>query len=59
MSLWRQITRGLRKLTNRASADQDVSEEVQSFLDEATAEFAASGFSPRKRAAPQKFNWEI
>lgn len=53
MSLWRQITRGIRKLTNRASSDQDVSEELQHFLDEATAEFAARGFSPAeaRRAA--------
>jgi predicted permease len=53
MSLWRQITRGIRKLTNRASSDQDVSEEVQNFLDEATAEFAARGFTAEeaRRAA--------
>jgi predicted permease len=53
MSLWRQISRGLRTLANRASADQDVSEEVQHFLDESTAEFAARGFSPEeaRRAA--------
>ena len=53
MSLWRQITRGIRKLTNRAPSDQEVSEEVQNFLDEATAEFAARGFSPEeaRRAA--------
>jgi hypothetical protein len=41
MSLWRQIISGVRKLTNRASSDQDVSEEEQNFLDEATAEFTA------------------
>jgi predicted permease len=53
MSLWRQITRGLRTLTNRSSADQEISEEMQHFLDEATAEFAARGFSPAeaRRAA--------
>ena len=53
MSLWRQITRGIHNLTNRSSSDQDVSEEVQNFLDEATAEFAARGFSPEeaRRAA--------
>jgi predicted permease len=53
MSLWRQITRGIRALTNRSSADQDLSEEMQHFLDEATAEFAARGFSPQeaRRAA--------
>jgi predicted permease len=53
MSLWRQISRGIRTLTHRSSSDQDVSEEVQNFLDEATAEFAARGFSPEeaRRAA--------
>ncbi len=53
MSLWRQISRGIRNLTNRSSSDQAVSEEVQNFLDEATAEFAARGFSPEeaRRAA--------
>jgi predicted permease len=53
MSLWRQISRGIRTLTNRSSTDRDVSEEMQHFLDEATAEFAARGFSPEeaRRAA--------
>lgn len=53
MSLWRQISRGLRTLTNRSSSDQDISEEMQHFLDEATAEFAARGFSSEeaRRAA--------
>ena len=53
MSFWCQISHGIRKLTNRSSSDQDVSEEVQNFLDEATAEFVARGFSPEeaRRAA--------
>jgi predicted permease len=53
MSLWRQLTRGIRKLTNRNSSDQEISEEMQHFLDESTAEFAARGFSPEeaRRAA--------
>ena len=29
MSLWRQLTRGLRVLTNLAAADRDVADEVQ------------------------------
>ena len=33
MSLWRQLTRGLRVLTNRAAADRDVADEVQHYLD--------------------------
>lgn len=53
MSLWRQISRGFRTLTNRSSTDHDVSEEVQHFLDQSTAEFAARGLSPEeaRRAA--------
>jgi putative ABC transport system permease protein len=48
MSLWRQLTRGIRKLTNRNSSDQEISEEMQHFLDESTAEFAARGFTPEE-----------
>jgi predicted permease len=53
MSFWRQITRGIRKLTNHNSSDQEISEEVQHFLDESTAEFASRGFTPEeaRRAA--------
>jgi hypothetical protein len=51
MSLWRQIISGVRKLTNRASSDQDVSEEEQNFLDEATAEFTARRLTRRKISA--------
>jgi putative ABC transport system permease protein len=45
MSLWRRFTRGLRVLTNRAAADQDLADEVQHYLDEAAAALAASGLS--------------
>lgn len=53
MSLWRQIALGVRTLTNRSAADENVSEEVQHFLDQSTAEFVARGFSPQeaRRAA--------
>ena len=53
MSLWRQITRGVRVLTNRTAADQDVADEVQHYLDEATAAHMARGLSPdeARRAA--------
>jgi putative ABC transport system permease protein len=53
MSLWRQITRGLRVLTNRASADQDVADEVQHYLDQATDPWVARGLPPEaaRRAA--------
>ena len=45
MSLWRQMTRGLRVLTNRTAADQDLDEEVQHYVDEATAAYVARGLS--------------
>ena len=53
MSLWRQLTRGLRVLTNRAAADRDVADEVQHFLDQSADGFIARGLSPEaaRRAA--------
>ena len=53
MSLWRQLTRGLRVLTNRSAADQDVADEVQHYLEQATAAHVARGLSPEeaRRAA--------
>jgi putative ABC transport system permease protein len=56
MSLWRQLTRGICKLTDRNSSDQEINEEMQHFLDEYTAEFAARGFSSEeaRRAAKIK-----
>src|SRR6266852_146516 len=46
MSLWRQIARGVRILKNRKAADQDVADEVGHYLEEATADFIATGLSP-------------
>jgi putative ABC transport system permease protein len=53
MSLWRQLTRGFRVLTNRRAADHDFSEEVQHYLDQSTAANIARGLSPdeARRAA--------
>ncbi|MBZ5558015.1 MAG: ABC transporter permease [Acidobacteriia bacterium] len=53
MSLWRQLTRGLHVLTHRSAADEDLADEVQHYLDEATAEHIARGVSPdaARRAA--------
>jgi putative ABC transport system permease protein len=45
MSLWRQLTHGLRGLTNRKAADQDVTDEVQQYLEDATAALMATGLS--------------
>ncbi len=53
MSLWRQIIRGLRVLGNRKAADQEITDEVSHYLDEATAGFIRKGLSPdeARRAA--------
>ena len=53
MSLWRQFTRGVRVLFNRDAADRDIVDEVQQFLDQATAEGRARGLAPEdaRRAA--------
>src|SRR4051794_8251548 len=45
MSLWRQIIRGLRALTHRDAADQDVAEEVESYLEHTVADLEAKGLS--------------
>ena len=53
MSLWRHLTRGLRTLTDREASDREIADEVQHFIDEATAELIASGLPPaeaRRRA---------
>ena len=46
MSLWRQLNRGLRALRNRGAADQEIADEVNHYLEEATAALAARGLSP-------------
>jgi putative ABC transport system permease protein len=53
MSFWRHLTRGLRVLVDRRDADRDLDEEVQHYVDEATAAFVARGLSPdaARRAA--------
>lgn len=45
MSFWRQLTRGFRVLTNRKASDQDVSDEVEHYLEQATDAYLASGLS--------------
>jgi len=53
MSLWRQLSRGFRALTSRSAADRDVADEVENYLEQATAELIAGGMSPEeaRRAA--------
>src|SRR5256885_16436364 len=57
MSLWRHITRGVRTITNRSAADQDIADEVGHYLDEAAAALRASGLSAEeaRRAARLEF----
>src|SRR5450432_3177394 len=53
MSVWRQLARGLRALSNRKRADQDIADEVESYLEQSAAAHEASGLSPdeaRRRA---------
>ena len=45
MSFWRQLTRGLRRLTKPSAADRDVIDEVQAYLDQAAAAHMARGLS--------------
>ena len=53
MFLWRQLTRGLHALTHRDAADRDVADEVDHYLEQATAEHLTRGLSPAdaRRAA--------
>jgi predicted permease len=53
MSFWRQLTHGLRVLTRRTAADEDLGDEVEHYLEQATAAHVARGLSPSdaRRAA--------
>src|SRR5262245_4557425 len=53
MSLWRQLTHGLRALARPSDADRDISDEVNHYLEEATAAWIERGLSPEaaRRAA--------
>ena len=46
MSLWRQISRGVRVIFRRQAADWDVADEVESYLEEATAAWIYRGLAP-------------
>lgn len=45
MSIWRQVTRGLRTLTRRSAADDDLTDEVQHYFGQATAAHMERGLS--------------
>ena len=49
--LWRQAARGLRGLVDRPAADRDVTDEVQHYLEQATAAHQSRGLS---RAAAER-----
>jgi putative ABC transport system permease protein len=53
MSLWRQLTHGLRVLIQRQAADRDAADEVEHYLQQAADALAAGGVSPEqaRRAA--------
>ena len=53
MSLWRQLTRGLRSLTHRAATDADVTDELRHYLDLSVASHERRGLAPdaARRAA--------
>ena len=46
MSLWRQISRGVRALVSRHAADRDIDDEVRHYFEEAVADLAARGVPP-------------
>ena len=53
MSFWRQLTHGIRALLKRSQVDRDIDDEIQHYLDQATAAHIAGGYSPEeaRRAA--------
>ena len=57
MSFWRQISRGLRVLTHRSAADQEVADEVQHYIEQATSSLVAGGMTPdaARRAAQLEY----
>ena len=56
MSVWRQLARGLRALVNRRAADQEIADEVESYLEQAAAELAARGLSPEEARRAARLN---
>jgi putative ABC transport system permease protein len=73
MSVWRQLARGIRALTNRAAVDAELDEEVRDYFDRARADLIDLGLTPeeaertarrelgdlaRARAALRSYGWE-
>ena len=61
LSIWRQLTRGLRALTQRPTVDREIADEVQHYLDEAAATQMADGLSREQayRAARLELGSEV
>ncbi|MFI5233005.1 MAG: ADOP family duplicated permease [Gemmatimonadales bacterium] len=53
MSVWRHLTRGVRRLANRSAADRDLSDELNHYVEQATAANTMAGLPPdaARRAA--------
>src|SRR5207302_175526 len=58
--MWQQLSRGLRALMHRSEADQEVADEVQHYLEQATQARMAEGLSraEARRAAHLVMVWE-
>ena len=48
MSLWRQISRGVRALKGRVQADDEIDEEVRDYFERARADLVREGLSPEE-----------
>ena len=57
MSLWRQLTRGVRVLMDRSAADRDVDDEVRDYFDRATASLVADGMTPDEARRLARQRW--
>ncbi|HMB74644.1 MAG TPA: permease prefix domain 1-containing protein, partial [Gammaproteobacteria bacterium] len=60
MSLWRQLTHGLRALRNRAIVDAEIDDEVRDYYERARADLVRRGLSPEEatRAVRQELGRE-
>jgi len=50
VSLWRQVARGLRALTDRSKVDDELDEEVRDYFERACADLVRQGMSPQEAA---------
>ena len=48
MSLWRQLVRGVRALSNRAAVDSELEEEVRDYFERARADLVSQGLRPEE-----------